>query len=330
VNDDMTIIRSAHAPVRAYPPPELARGVKTVLNAPFSPSLCHTGAIESKLAIDTLKNRNARAVGIVGRAFISAGFMQQLKEALPGIEFVDLTDEIDEFKALKSEEEMSMIREITAIQDKAWAALPAIVKPEMREYQIRAELTHLLMDLGSEEHLIFIGTAEPMKPSGLSMANFSNRRFKAGDYGIILIEVSGTGGYYAESARNFCTGEPYKELAAAWDAAVKGQQLTADLLTPGRDSREIVKAYNEFIEPLGYCKEGRLYGHSQGYDLIERPAFMSAADDEESMIIQAGMNCSLHPFIINDILSVYINDNFYVTENGAERLHQTPQEIIII
>jgi hypothetical protein len=42
------------------------------------------------------------------------------------------------------------------------------------------------------------------------------------------------------------------------------------------------------------------------------------------------MNISLHPFLTDDKQTVYVNDNFYVTENGAERIHKTVQEIIIL
>lgn len=331
VDDEMTLIRSSASTTSPYPPAWAARGVKKVLNAPFSPTLYYTGEIEAGLAAGVLRERAPKAVGIVGRAHISAGFLKRLKEQFPAVDFVDITEEIDLFKALKSEEEMARVREITKIQDMAWAALPSVFKVGMTEYQVRSALQELMMNQGNEEHLMFIGTAQPGKPAGMAMHNFAGRRIREGDYGVLLIEVSGPGGYYAESARNFCFGEPYKELADAWDAAVEGQQLTADLLTPGRDSREIVREYNKLMAKKGYSLEGRLYGHSQGYDLIERPAFMADSDDGvETMPIQAGMNCSLHPFITNDVVTVYINDNYYVTENGAEKLHKTPPEIILI
>jgi len=332
VDDEMTLVRSAASTLAPYPPLWAARGVKEILNAPFSPTLNYTADIEAGLVIDYFKKRNVKRVGYVCLAMISSGFMVRLQAALPNVEFVDVTEEIDLFKALKSDEEMELIREITKIQDAAWAALPAVVKPGMKEYQIRSELMELMMNLGSEEHLMFIGTASPGQPCGMAMFNFANRTVQPGDYGTLLIEVSGPGGYYAESARNFCFGEPYKAMVDMWDAAVKGQQLTADLLVDGQDAKVIVREYNKFIESLGYCTEGRLFGHSQGYDLIERPAFMP--DHEwgvETMPILAGMNCSLHPFITNHECTVYINDNYYVRKNGApEKLHKTPPTIIIL
>ncbi len=48
------------------------------------------------------------------------------------------------------------------------------------------------------------------------------------------------------------------------------------------------------------------------------------------MEIRAGMNISLHPYFVDDVQTVYINDNYYVTEHGAEKIHKTPPEIIIL
>lgn len=327
VDEEITLVRTSGSPIPSW----ALRGVKEVLYAPFCPTLNYTAELEAGLAIDYFRKRNPKRVGYIGRAMITSGFMKRLLEKFPHVEFVDITDEFDLIKALKSEEEMELVREAARIHDQVWAALPAIVKPGMMEYQIRAEVMQLLMNLGSEEHLLFMGTAEPKKPCGMSTFAYANRRVKEGDYGTLLIEVSGPGGYYCESARNFSFGEPYKELQDAWDVAVAAQQLTADLLTPGRPSTEIVEKYNRFVASRGYCQEGRLYGHSQGYDLIERPAFMAYNEyGVETMKIYAGMNCSLHPYFTDDVQTVYINDNYYVTEKGSEKIHKTAPEIIIL
>lgn len=326
-DEEMTLVRTSGSPI----PQWALRGVKEVLYAPFCPTLNYTADLEAGLVIDYLRKRNPKRVGWIGKASINAGLMGKVLAAFPHIEFVDITDEFDMIKGLKSAEEMELVRETARIHDAVWAALPAIVKPGMIEYQIRAEVMQLLMNLGSEEHLLFMATAQPYKPCGMSTFQYANRRVQEGDYGVLLVEVSGPGGYYCESARNFCFGEPYQELQEAWDVAVQAQQLTADLLTPGRPAKEIVTKYNQFVAEKGYSQEGRLYGHSQGYDLVERPAFMAAHEfGEETMEIRTGMNISLHPYFIDQVQTVYINDNYYVTEHGAEKIHKTAPKIIIL
>lgn len=327
MDDQMTLVRSSASRI----PQWALRGVKEVLYAPFAPTLNYTAGSESGLAIDYIRKRSPKRIGWIGKAAINSGFMERVIAAFPNVEFVDITNDFDMIKALKSDEEMEMIRETARVHDLLWAALPGIIKPNMKEYQIRAEVTDLTGNLGTEEHLLFMGTAEPGKPCGMSTMQYTNRTVKEGDYGILLLEVNGPGGYYCESARNFSFGEPYKELQDAWDVAAEAQQLTADLLTPGRNANEVVAKYNEFVSEKGYCPEGRLYGHSQGYDLIERPAFMADHKyGKEDMIIKPGMNISLHPYFIDEAQTVYINDNYYVTEKGAEKIHKTPSKIIIL
>lgn len=327
IDGELTLIRSSLSPI-----PEWAlRGVEKVEYAPYSPSLTFTGRLETGIAVDYLRKRGVKRLGFAGKGFLTAELMLALRSELPQMELVDVTDEFDLIKALKSDEEMEFIRATARVQDHMFAALPAIIRPGLTEYQVRAEFIQLSMNLGTEEHLIFMGTAPQGKPCGMSTAQYVNRTINPGDYGTILMEINGPGGYYCESARNFSLGEPCEALVKAWDVAVKAQKLTADLMTPGRDAAEIVEKYNIFVGEMGYSQEGRLYGHSQGYDLIERPAFMAANENGvETMKIRAGMNCSVHPYFIDQEQTVYINDNFYITEHGAERIHETPQEMIII
>ncbi len=326
-DDEMTIIRSSASKVPAW----ALRGVKEIKYAPFCPSLNYTAESENALVVEYVRNRGAKRIGYCGKAFITTKLMLTLQAKLPGVEFVDVTNEIDWLKAMKSDEEMICMRDTARIHDAAWSALSAIAKPGMTEQQIRAQLVELLTNMGSEEQLMFIGTAPQNVACGMPTFQYQNRVVKEGDYGVLLIEVSGPGGYYCESSRNFSFGEPCEALAKAYQVCIDAQKLTADMLTPGRPALEIVRAYNEYVSGLGYCKEGRLYGHSQGYDLIERPAFMSEDPrGNETMTIEAGMCCSLHPYLTDDVQTTYINDNFYVTENGAERIHKFPQEMIIL
>ncbi len=324
---EMTLVRTSASRV----PEWVLRGVEQVIYAPFAVPLNYTDDMMAEKSIDYIKNRGFKRVGWIGKANLGAGFMKSLLAALPNVEFIDVTNDFDMIKALKSDEEMECVRDTARIHDAMWTALPAIIKVGMTEYQVRAEVMNLLSNLGTEEHLMFMGTARPHKPCGMNTFQYANRRIQEGDYGTLLIEVNGAGGYWCESARNFCFGEPYKELQDAWDVAVKAQKLTADMLTPGRQAKEIVAKYNAFVEAAGYSTEGRLYGHSQGYDLIERPAFMAKHPfGEEDMEIRVGMNCSLHPYFTDDQQTVYVNDNFYVTENGAERIHKTSFDLILL
>ncbi|MDP2267953.1 MAG: aminopeptidase P family protein, partial [Deltaproteobacteria bacterium] len=57
-----------------------------------------------------------------------------------------------------------------------------------------------------------------------------------------------------------------------------------------------------------------------------RPAFRK----EEDMLLAANMVLAIHPFAATDSAFAFCCDDFLVTDKGAERLHKTPQEILLI
>jgi Xaa-Pro aminopeptidase len=70
--------------------------------------------------------------------------------------------------------------------------------------------------------------------------------------------------------------------------------------------------------------ESRVYSHSQGYDLIERPLIRS----DETMSLEKGMNMSVHPAYATSSMFAHICDNYLIEENGvSECLHKTPKQI---
>lgn len=327
IDKPMIIIRSTQVPI----PAEFCRNVAKVIYTPATPAVTFTNHSQVEAVLDVIDDLKITSLAIVGRAQLSSHLMLSLHKKFPGLNFVDLTEDFDQLKAVKSDEEIACVRKTAWIHDQVWKAFPAMVTVGMTEYQLRSEVIRLMANLGCEEHLVFLGTAAPYHPTGQQTFQYANRRINEGDYGQILFESSGPGGYWCESARNFCLAEPFPELVEAWEFSKKAQQLTADLLIPGTPATAIVKAYNAYLLEHDYVPEGRLYGHSQGYDLIERPSFMpDNKRGNETMIIQKGMTVSLHPFVTNDILTVYINDDYLVTEHGAEKLHQTAAEMILL
>jgi len=322
---EIVIVKPSIFPSRHHSIDKFKRDFK-YLNLAYAPTLNYSNRIEAEAVISEIKSLKPNTIGFVGKGFMSSYLYRYLKENLTGCRFENFTDEVDEIKAIKSNEEFELIKLTAEIQDKAWEALPSIVRAGKTENEIRAEVQELVVNLGSEEQLIYLGSAPPGQAPGLYPAFFCNRKLKKGDQFVILIEVNGPGGYYCESARNVCLGEPTKEIQEAWDIVVKAQKVSVDLLRPGTNPGDLLEANNRFLEEHGYLGEGRLYGHSQGYDLVERPALRN----DETMKVKANMSISVHPLAVNDRVYMYVNDNFWVTENGAVRIHQAPQDLIVI
>ena len=145
-----------------------------------------------------------------------------------------------------------------------------------------------------------------------------------GDYMTLLIENNGPGGHYAELARTFVFGKASQELRDAFAVCVEAQQYSVRHLKIGAAPADIYASHNEFMVSHGAPPELRLYGHSQGYDLVERPLLRA----DEIMPLAANMNMAVHPGFYTRTNFAFICDNFLIKPDGSvEHLHKSEQKI---
>ena len=327
IDDEMTTITSS--PPAAPGPPEWAvRGVKKRLGAPFYPSYHYTNTYDAELAVGVLKERKGATIGIVGMSSLHVPFYLYLTQHLPGVTFVDVTDPIDYLKAIKSPEEIEMIKGTAALQDAALDYVRQKIKPGLRDVDIHAEAEYVSTKLGCTRLQVLISSYHPgEQPMGFMGRHYANRVLRAGDHVVVLLEGNGPGGYYTEIARVFSLGEPTQEAKDMYAHVLEAQALTLKMLKPGATPKDIWDANNAFLQKIGSGPEGRLYAHGEGYELVERPAIRY----DEPMKVQAGMNIAVHPVGKNSRVWTTLCDNYLVTENGVGPcLHKTPKEIIIV
>ncbi len=328
IDDEMTTITCGGKPPGDFGPPAWAmKGVKQRLTAPYFRTLMYSNTYDAKLAVDVLKTKKERTIGIVGKGMIPTTFYEHLRSGLPEATFVDATDLVDQIKVIKSDEEIALIKKTAALQDEAMEYAKTIIRPGRRDFEILGDVVHKVTSLGSEEQLV-IGASGPVgKPVRPRDRTFQNRVVREGDQFTLLVEVNGPGGMYTEISRIFCIGNVPTELKHAFEMAKEAQKVSLKLLKPGADPGEIWRANNQFLVRKGVPSETRLYAHGQGYDLVERPAIR----DDEPMKLKARMNITVHPIIGTDRIFAWVCDNYLITESGAsECLHKTPQEIFMV
>ena len=327
-DDEMTLITcGALPPADAFPPQWAVRGVKKRLGAPYFESVHYTSTYDAELAVGVLKEKKRATIGWVGRSYIPITFYEYLRKHLVGSKFVDATDQIDQIKAIKSAEEIELIKKTAALQDAAMEHVRKSIRPGRRGFEILAEAQYSCVMQGSERQLILVNSGPSGTPVAFQFRHFQNRMIREGDQVSVLIEVNGPGGFYGELGRVFSIGDPSQELQDALGVAKEAQEITLKMLRPGADPKDIWEANNEFLQKKGYLPEQRLYAHGQGYDLVERPLIRY----DEPMKIQEGMNITIHPGAANTTVWITVCDNYLVTEKGVGPcLHKTPKEIIMV
>ena len=328
VDDEMTTIMSGgRPPADKGPPAWTLRGTKNRLMAPYFPSIGYSAIYDAELVVEELRNRKGATIGLLGKGKIPIAFYEYLVKHLPGTTFVDASDMIDKLKAIKSAEEIELVKKTCALQDEAMAYARTIVRPGRKVFEIVADVVHKATLLGSEEQLVLAGSSPYGTPGPYQKRQYQNRTLRENEPFSLLIEVNGPGGMYAELGRIFFTGKVPAELSDAYELCKEAQKVTLNLLKPGADPKEAWDANNAFLARHGKRAETRLYAHGQGYDLVERPAIR----DDEPMRLASNMNIVVHPSIGSERIWVSVCDNYLITEKGASPcLHKMPQEIFSV
>src|SRR3954447_7087168 len=299
-------------------------GVGDWISSPSFFSAAYTHASDPDLVGKDLKRRGHKTIGWIGRGRLQYDLVRIVEEQVPNATFVDATDLVDRIKAIKSDEEIALIRRAVAMQDAQWAKLVTVLKPGMRDSEITARTQYEGELLGSEQGLFRCSSAPLGEPAILRGRHYQGRTMQRGDYMTLLIENNGPGGFYAELARTFVFGKASQELRDAFEVVRDAQKHTVGNLKPGALCPEIYGKHNDHMKSRGAPPELRLYGHSQGYDLVERPLLRS----DETMPLTANMNLAVHPGFPTKTNFVFVCDNFLLHENGtAEHLHKSEQKL---
>ena len=302
------------------------RGVGRRVYTPSYPSVHYTGAYDAELAAREILKEGYRAVGIVGPATMYYSFGAKLAGLLKGVKLVDATDAMDRLKAVKSPEEIAMVRATCAMQDEVMRRLAEFVRPGMKEFEVYAYAQYQGQLLGSEGGIFLGSSATPPEPAKYRFRSEMGREIRKGDAYILLLETSGPGGYYAELTRPFFFGKAPGYLKDLLELVKDAQENTVKRLRPGASLPDIWHAHNAYMESRGRQGEERLHSHGQGYDLVERPL---VRHDETGMTVEAGMYFACHPTVAGPREFMTISENFLVRADGTqERLHQFPQQYI--
>jgi len=304
-----------------------ATGIARRLTTPSYPSVGYTGGYDADIAASELQRLGARRVGLVAPASMYHSFGVQLGENLKGAQIVDATDLVDRIKAIKSEEERGLIRQVAAMQDEIMSRVREYIRPGLRDFEIAAYAQYVGQQLGSEQGIFLCSSAPPGRAASFRPRSMQGRTLERGDVYSLLVENNGAGGYYTELSRIFVLGRASQELRDAHAAVIDAQRFALSLLKPGAACRDIFAQHNAYLRSRNMAEERRLSVHGMGYDMVERPLIRA----DEDMAIEEHMAIVCHPGILNDRLFVHNTDIYLIESHGpSECLHGTPKEIFEI
>lgn len=306
------------------PEEALHRGVGELLHTPSFTSIGYTDQNDARLAIDALRRHPHSTIGFVTPGVLPNAFASALKEQLSTTLFVDVTADIDALKAVKSAEEIMLIRRTARLQDDVFAEVLKEIRPGLRDIDITSIAQRKGQTQGSEQG-IFLGGSSPLGTRSPFVPRYmQGRTLEKGDHLSLLIEINGPGGFYTEIARTIVLGKASSELTDAFAAVKAAQDYSLSLMKPGASVKDIFVAHNVYMKQNGMPQETRLYAHGQGYDMVERPLIRH----DDDMTLEQGMCLAVHPGYETPALFAVICDNYMIEQHGtSECLHRTEKKI---
>lgn len=303
---------------------QATRGVDRVLGTPSFHSVGYTIAYDTELVVGALGDAGAKRIGILCPQGLPHSLVRGLEAKF---EMVNATDAMDGVKAIKSAEEIGLIRRTTELQDKVFAEVCGFIRPGVTDRAVTAHAEAVGRRLGSDQGIHLGLSASPGTPSRFLNRPYQVRELQAGDHMSILIEINGPGGIYLEIARTMVLGRADDYLLEAFANVKAAQDHTLSLMKPGADPASIAAAHDKWMEARGLPPETRLYAHGQGCEMVERPLIRR----DETLPLAKDMLFAVHPGYDDGRVFAVICDNYMITADGpGDCLHGTEKKVFEI
>ena len=257
-----------------------------------------------------------------------------LSEVLPKAILVNVRDVIDDMRAVKSAEEIELIRLSAMFGNVTHGFLQDYIEPGAVEVDVgqRASRdgTAFMIKALPEQWEPFGRTegAHASFTSGPKTAfnhrRAGGRRLKPGDV-ILTYAGAEVGGYTSELERTLMIEPLTDDHRKYFDLEVQAQDVAFDAIRPGARMCDVEKAVNRFLEENDLYSLTRTHiGHAIGIEGHEGP-FLDLGDQTE---IQVGFCLTVEPCLfLPGFAGFRHSDTVVVTEDGIDMITYYPRDI---
>lgn len=254
----------------------------------------------------------------IEKDFISLNFFTQLESLFPNAEFVDISSYLVKSRSIKTEEEISIFRELVSIQDRALLEVMNSLKIGITE------------KLLSEIYINNIIKNSSVFPSSWSMFSIAENASVLGlpsekilNDGDVFKYDGGVNKpfefYTTDFARSWIVGTKNTLLVELKQKLFEAQRLMISNMKPGVKIKDIFNLGYQCVKTRYPQYERGHLGHSisLGPSTWEAPLITSSEERE----LEKGMIlCIEVPLYIKGLGGFNIEDMVLITENGAEIL----------
>lgn len=280
------------------------------------------------------------------------------QDIFKGVDLIDISHAIRLIRAVKSDYELTILRQAAQLSDQVAECVPKLLREGMTELELAGRIESEARKLGHQGivrmrmwggemfygHLMsgFAGAipsflSSPTGGQGPNPAVAQGPSFKTIQrHEPILVDyLFAYNGYFSDHTRIYSLGEIPTHLSEGHAAMLTIQSIIKRAATPGVLSGELYDQALAKAKQLGYAdyfmgvgpERVRFVGHGIGLEVDEFP-FLAAG---QRLQLQEGMTIALEPkLIFPDEGVVGIENTHVVTKDGLEQLGSFDEHIIII
>ena len=273
-----------------------------------------------------LADNNVKRIGFEGES-VTFGLYKRYQDKYPELEFVSINRMIENLRRVKTTQELGKMQAAQDITDKAFSHLLSVIKPDMTEIEVAAELEYVMRRLGADgpafDTIAVSGRASSV-PHGTPRNVKLEKGFLTVDFGAKL------DGYLSDMTRTVVIGKADADIKKLYNTVLTAQEKALEFLRAGVDAgeadkvaRDIIDSYPEFKGAFGHS-----LGHSIGLFIHEAPGL---SQKSFGIKLMEGQVTSVEPGIY--LFGKYgcrIEDMVAIQKDGILNFTKSTKELIEI
>jgi len=277
---------------------------------------------DQSLFAEVEKQVNRRGIKKLGlqQAYMTLGHRQRLVKHIGAKRVKAIDDGLIEQRAVKTDDEVKVIRRALKIQQQAYLETLDFIKPGMTEREAAAYLEYRMMALGADGpsfHTIMAAEPNGSLPHAIpGPRKLANRKSLLIDWGARF------NGYCSDLTRVVSFGSMPREVREIYRVVLDAQMAAIDAIKPGKKLSDIDAVARDWITDAGYGDRfGHSLGHGIGLDIHEQPTL----SERSKGTLEPGHVVTVEPGIyLPGVGGVRIEDDVLVTERGHTVLSDLP------
>ena len=261
-----------------------------------------------------------------------------LRQEFPHSRFEVVTPWYENFRLLKSEEEIELMEKAGALTDLAYEELFLATRPGVRHSDLRRIIEAVAGRFGGKFPFSHVSSTSMAAPRQIYPDFYPTYRTVAAEEVVMTELALGYGLYFGKIWGTYFVGEPAREYRELFALATAVHDKAIRELKPGMTGRD-VNEWMECFREAGYVAANAAplvngwstYNHAPHFGVIEgTPATKKAYPSDLDFVLQPGhcVGIRAYPVSPDGKKGVWVGSCCVMTKDGLRKLHAAPMNEI--